>query len=46
MTATPEAIKKQRGKRIKDLRKKTHLSRRAFALKHGVPPGTMNTGRW
>lgn len=39
--STPEAIKKQRGKRIKGLRKQTHLSRRAFALKHGVPTGTM-----
>ncbi len=29
------------GNRVKYLRKITHLSRRAFALKHGISPGTL-----
>ena len=32
---------KEQGERIKYLRGVTRLSRRAFALKHGIPPGTL-----
>ena len=31
----------EQGKRIKALRRKTHLSRRAFAVKHGIPKGSL-----
>lgn len=36
-----DIIKKERGHRIKILRKQTHLSRRAFGSKHGIPSGTL-----
>lgn len=32
---------KQQGERIRQLRKVTHLSRRAFSLKHNLSPGTL-----
>ena len=31
----------EQGQRIKQLRKRTHLSRRAFAKKHGIAPGSL-----
>ena len=32
---------KEQGRRITELRKKTHLSGRAFAIKHDIAPGTL-----
>ena len=37
----PDDRKSMRGRRIKELRKITHLSRRAFADKHEIPAGTL-----
>lgn len=40
-TNKSKQMKKERGQRVKVLRSHTHLSRRAFGVKHKIPSGTL-----